>query len=74
MDGDWLREVGAGRPLYVLDNHWVTGGQGDAVRAALPGERVHVLGIDRIPAYGGNDEVLRAHRLDAAPLRDRLRP
>ena len=63
VDGDWLGEVAAGRRIVVLDNHWVRGGQGDAVRAALPGEHVDVFGIERVPECGSNDEVLRAHRV-----------
>ena len=73
VDGDWLGEVAAGRRIIVLDNHWIRGGQGDAVRAALPGEHVDVIGIQRVPECGSNDEVLRAHGLDAASLRERLR-
>ncbi len=73
VDGDWLREVAAGRRVVVLDNHWVRGGQGDAVRAAAPDLDVEVWGIDRVPACGGNDEVLREHGLDAAALAQRLR-
>ena len=61
--------MAAGRRIVVLDNHWVRGGQGDAVRAALPGEHVEVIGIDRVPECGSNDEVLRAHGLDAASQR-----
>ena len=72
IDGGWLADVAAGRRIVVLDNHWVRGGQGDAVRAALPGEHVEVIGIDRVPECGSNDEVLRAHGLDAASLRERL--
>ena len=73
IDGQWLADVAAGRRIVVLDNHWVRGGQGDAVRAALPGEHVDVIGIDRVPECGSNDEVLRAHGLDASSLRERLR-
>jgi transketolase len=72
VDGGWLAEVAGGRRIVVLDNHWVTGGQGDAVRAALPGSAVEVWGVDRVPACGTNDEVLRAHGLDAASLAQRL--
>ncbi len=72
VDGDWLAEVAGGRRIVVLDNHMVSGGQGDAVRAALPGAVVEVWGIDRVPACGSNDEVLRAHGLDAAALARRL--
>jgi transketolase len=73
VDGAWLAEVAGDRRIVVLDNHVLSGGQGDAVRAALPGHRVDVLGVDRVPAGGTNDEVLRAHRLDTHSLRERLR-
>jgi transketolase len=73
IDGPWLADLAAGRRIVVLDNHWVRGGQGDAVRAALPGEHVDVIGIDRVPECGSNEEVLRAHGLDAVSLRERLR-
>jgi transketolase len=73
VDGAWLAEVAGGRRIVVLDNHFTRGGQGDAVRAALPDRRVEVIGIDRVPAGGTNEEVLREHRLDAASLRERLR-
>ena len=73
IDGAWLAEVAQGRRIVVLDNHWVRGGQGDAVRAALPAHDVEIVGIDRVPECGTNDEVLRAHGLDAASLRERLR-
>ena len=46
------------------------GGQGDAVLAALAAagasNRVHKLGVESVPECGTNDEVLGAHRLDAA--------
>lgn len=72
VDGDWLARVAGGRRIVVLDNHYVGGGQGDAVRAALPRTPVEVWGVDRVPACGTNDEVLRAHGLDAASLAQRL--
>ena len=72
VDGAWLEDVAGDRPVVVLDNHWIRGGQGDAVQAAL-GRPVRILGVDRVPAGGTNDEVLREHGLDAASLRARLR-
>jgi transketolase len=76
VDGGWLREVACDAPIFCLDNHYTTGGQGDAVLAALatdPGAPpVHKLGVDRIPECGTNDEVLRAHRLDAASVAERV--
>jgi transketolase len=71
VDGRWLAEVAAGVHIVCLDNHYVTGGQGDAVLAALAAAapeaaaRVHKIGVTSIPKSGGNDEVLRAHGLDA---------
>ncbi|MDQ3770182.1 MAG: transketolase, partial [Actinomycetota bacterium] len=59
VDGDWLAGVAGEAPIVVLDNHWHVGGQGDAVRAALGGRAVEVWGIDRVPACGSNEEVLR---------------
>jgi transketolase len=73
VDGAWLAEVAGSRRVVVLDNHWVRGGQGDAVRAAMPGHEVEIIGVDRIPEFGGNEEVLRAHGLDTSSLRERLR-
>ncbi len=73
VDGAWLSEAVGGRRVVVLDNHWVRGGQGDAVRAAMPRSAVDVWGVDRLPVSGSNEEVLQAHGLDAGSLRDRLR-
>src|SRR6185437_16008210 len=35
VDGAWLAEVADGAPIFCLDNHYVSGGQGDAILAAL---------------------------------------
>ena len=49
------------------------GGQGDAVRAALPARgRRRSRASRACPACGTNDEVLRAHGLDAGSLAARL--
>jgi transketolase len=73
VDGDWVAEVAAGAPVFSLDNHYVVGGQGDAVLAALAAEspgtaRVTKIGVTSIPKSGGNDEVLEAHGLDARSI------
>ncbi len=68
VDGAWLGEVAGGRRVVVLDNHAPRGGQGDAVRAALPGERVDIIGVEGVPACGTNDEVLRHHGLDSGSI------
>ena len=72
VDGEWLADAAGGRRIVVLDNHWVRGGQGDAVRAAVPEAHVEAIGVERVPECGSNDEVLRAHGLDTASLRERL--
>ena len=72
VDGAWLASVAGDAPLVVLDNHVARGGQGDAVRAALPARDVAVWAVAGVPACGTNDEVLRAHGLDAASLAARL--
>jgi transketolase len=76
VDGAWLRELADGAPIFSLDNHYTTGGQGDALLDAFAPDpdapRVHKLGVDRIPECGTNDEVLRAHRLDAASVAERV--
>jgi transketolase len=75
VDGAWLAEVAGGAQIFCLDNHYVTGGQGDAVLAALAADapeaaaRVHKIGVTSVPKSGGNDEVLRAHGLDAGGIR-----
>ena len=76
IDGEWLVEVTDGAPIVVIDNHYLTGGLGDGVLDALAGRRdagvVHKIGVDRVPACGSNDEVLREHRLDAQSLAERV--
>jgi transketolase len=79
VDGAWLAEVANGASIFTLDNHYVTGGQGDAVLAALAADapdaaaRVHKIGVTSIPKSGGNDEVLRAHGLDADGVASQVR-
>jgi transketolase len=79
VDGAWVAEVADGAPIVCLDNHYVSGGQGDAVLAALAAQapdaaaRVHKLGVEEVPKSGENNEVLRAHRLDAASIADYVR-
>jgi transketolase len=76
VDGGWLAEIAAGRPLVCVDNHYTSGGQGDAVLSALAGRpdagRVLKLGVEAVPLCGTNTEVLRAHRLDADSLAARV--
>ena len=70
VDGAWLAEVAGDAAIVTLDNHYVSGGQGDAVLAALAADaseaaaRVRKIGVTSIPKSGGNNEVLAAHGLD----------
>jgi transketolase len=78
VDGAWLAEVAGNAAIVCLDNHYVSGGQGDAVLAALADEvpeaaaRVQKVGVTSVPKSGGNDEVLRAHGLDAAGIAEQV--
>jgi transketolase len=74
VDGAWLAGVAPDGPLVTFDNHYLVGGQGDAVLAALArsapavAARAHTVAVSELPACGGNDEVLRAHGLDAEAI------
>jgi transketolase len=75
VDPKWLVETLAGAAwLFTLDNHYVAGGQGERIAAALAElglgrpPRVKRFGVEEIPVSGGNDEVLKAHGLDAENL------
>jgi transketolase len=75
IDVHWLAGVVRDVPaVFTLDNHFIHGGQGDMILrtlaeiAAPPKRVVRRLGIDDVPKCGRNDEVLRAHGLDAESL------
>jgi transketolase len=78
IDGAWIAELAADAPILCLDNHYASGGQGDALLAALAeaspeaAGRVRKLAVERVPRCGTNDEVLSAHRLDAASVAERV--
>ncbi|HEY7603031.1 MAG TPA: transketolase C-terminal domain-containing protein [Gaiellaceae bacterium] len=71
VDGAWVAEVAGDALVVTLDNHYLAGGQGEAVLAALAADapeaagRLHAIGVTEIPKSGENNEVLRAHGLDA---------
>jgi transketolase len=75
IDLDWLRStIGGRRAVFTLDNHFVKGGQGRMIGAAVASLGLDVpvtvknFGLTDFPACGQNDEVLRAHGLDAESL------
>jgi len=75
INSKWLESVLSGvKVLFVLDNHSIYGGLGDCVINSIVNSRklknidVKKLGIDKYPAYGTPDEVLRYHGLDGESL------
>ena len=80
IDSSWLREtIGSCRSVVTLDNHYVHGGQGEMIGAALAelglesSPRLTRIGVTELPECGTNDEVLAYHRLDVASLVQTLR-
>ncbi len=79
VDPSWLQETVMGyRWAFTVDNHYVTGGQGDMILSRLfelnsrPLLNARKFGVRQIPACGTNDEVLKAHRLDAGSLCEQI--
>ncbi|MBI2828968.1 MAG: transketolase [Acidobacteria bacterium] len=75
VDSAWLKEaIGDRRAVLLLDNHYVRGGQGEMLAAAVAGlgldpvASVMRLGVMELPECGTNDEVLAYHGLDVASL------
>jgi transketolase len=75
VDRSWLREsIGECRAIITLDNHYVQGGQGEMLAAAIAelgvdsSVRVSRVGVTELPECGTNDEVLAYHALDVPGL------
>ena len=75
VDPDWLNgTIGDRRAILLLDNHYVHGGQGDLLAAAIaalglePAAAVGRVGVAMLPECGTNDEVLEYHGMDIASL------
>ena len=80
VDPVWLREaIGDCRVVRLLDNHYVRGGQGEILAAAVaelgldPVASVMRVGVTELPECGTNDEVLAYHGLDVASLVEAFR-
>lgn len=78
VDAGWLRAAIGGRRLLVtLDDHYVEGGQGEKVLAALARTGTAVptlaLGLAAVPPCGQPAEVLAAVGLDAAAIAQSVR-
>jgi transketolase len=75
VDPDWLNgTIGDRRAILLLDNHYVHGGQGDMLAAAIaalglePAAAVGRVGVATLPECGTNEEVLEYHGMDIASL------
>ncbi|MEW6572032.1 MAG: transketolase C-terminal domain-containing protein [Bacillota bacterium] len=75
VDSEWLKKMVSGyKWVFTIDNHYITGGQGEMIAGRLAAlDMLHPLkirnfGVRGIPACGANDEVLKAHRLDSDSL------
>ncbi|HHM04487.1 MAG TPA: transketolase [Gammaproteobacteria bacterium] len=74
LDSDWLElALGGCRAVFTLDNHYLEGGLGLRLAAALAGRsgtprRLHHFAVSRLPLCGADEEVLSAHGLDAPTL------
>ena len=75
VDPAWLHDlVSPHRAVFTLDNHYLTGGQGEMLVARIcelglsRPPAVRRIGVESIPVCGQNAEALRAHGLDAAGL------
>lgn len=68
----WLHEIGVHRAIVTLDNHDVNGGQCEMLAAASlglgPVPHVVRLGVEELPEWGTNNEVLERHGLDVAAV------
>jgi transketolase len=79
VDHAWLADTVADfRFVFTVDNHYLTGGQGEMLACAL-GEigalgdvRMARMGLSDIPQCGTNEEVLTAHGLDAGSIAERI--
>ena len=77
VDADWVAAMAAGRRLLVtLDDHYLSGGQGEKVMAALARTGVSIptlnLGLEGVPPSGQPGEVLQRLGLDANGLATRI--
>jgi len=79
IDSDWLRKTIGDAPWVVtLDNHYLTGGQGEMIACAISelaldkAPSVLRIGLGEVPVSGANAEVLAHHGLDAASIAKKI--
>lgn len=74
VDGAWLRSaLGNCSKVFCLDNHYVVGGQGDAVARAINrfeqrNIKITCLGLGDFPPCGTNQQVISMVTLDAQAI------
>jgi len=74
VDAGWLRRETLGfKWVLSVDNHYLKGGQGDAIARVMagfegPGSRLFSLGVAGVPPSGTNPEVLNHVGLDVRAL------
>ena len=80
VDVNWLNTlIGSTKLIVTIDDHYVTGGQGEQLIAAMTKVNflgdcdVRSLGIDRIPYCGTNSELLEAHKLDSENIMSQVK-
>ncbi|MDC0575548.1 transketolase [Nitrosomonadaceae bacterium] len=79
VDAEWLkREILGYKWVFSLDNHYVKGGQGDAIARVMVGiegleSRLINLGVENIPPSGTNPQVLKQVGLDVDALIQSIR-
>jgi transketolase len=78
VDADWIAALAKGHRLLVtLDDHYLEGGQGEKVMAALARAGVAIrtlnLGLSAVPPSGQPGEVLERLGLDAAGIASRVK-
>ena len=79
IDSEWLEnQVSRFSKVVTVDDHYVTGGQGDTILSAITTLDLNTpiqglkIGVESIPECGTNEEVLEAHRLDYKSLAKRI--
>lgn len=70
IDYEWLKlTIGDIKHLFTLDNHLISGGQGEKIASIITLLDVelssfNMMGLDEIPVCGLNNEVLEYYKLD----------
>ncbi len=74
---EWIKmDLKAFKTIFTIDDHMVELGQGIQIAALVAklgtGQKVVHFGIEAVPYTGQNPEVVKAHKLDAESLAERI--